>query len=70
MGPKLKIKQMRSQLDLREGSLLLGETGLSTPLRNLEFSSSWNGSELCTDDFVLEFDNLSRLEAKSALKWD
>ncbi|MEC7540226.1 MAG: DUF3971 domain-containing protein, partial [SAR324 cluster bacterium] len=70
MNSKLKIKQMRSQLDLQEGSLLLGETGLSTPLRNLEFSSTWNGSELSTDDFVLEFDNLSRIEAQAALKWD
>ncbi|MED5342452.1 MAG: DUF3971 domain-containing protein, partial [SAR324 cluster bacterium] len=70
MNSKLKIKQMRSQLDLQEGSLLLGETGLSTPLRNLEFSSTWNGSELSTDDFVLEFDNLSRLRAQAALKWD
>ena len=70
MNSKLKIKQMRSQLDLREGSLLLGESGLSTPLRNLEFSSTWNGSELSTDDFVLEFDNLSRIEAQAALKWD
>ncbi|MEC8341448.1 MAG: DUF3971 domain-containing protein, partial [SAR324 cluster bacterium] len=70
MGPKLKIKQMRSQLDLREGSLLLRESGLSTPLRKLEFSSTWNGSELSTDDFVLEFDNLSRLRAQAALKWD
>ena len=70
MNSKLKIEQMRSQLDLREGSLLLGESGLSTPLRKLEFSSSWNGSELSTDDFVLEFDNLSRIEAQAAMKWD
>ena len=49
---------------------MLGESGLSTPLRKLEFSSTWNGSELSTDDFVLEFDNLSRIEAQAALKWD
>ena len=70
MDSKLEIEEMRSKLNLREGSLLLGDSGLPIPLRKLEFSSTWNGSELSTDDFVLELDNLSRLEAQAALKWD
>ena len=69
MDSKLKIKQMRSNLIYEKESLAWGIWIINTSQETRIFQH-WNGSELNTDDFVLEFDNLSRLEAQAALKWD
>jgi len=69
MNSSLEIQKMQSKLNISGGSTVLGDSGESIPIRQVNVSSIWKDSELKIEDFMLELDDSGRLEAEAILKW-